>query len=100
MAQHVLVGAPEHFALIGFSMGGYVARHIACLVPKRVQALVLVATSARADTPEQARCPVLLVHPAADRWTDVSISLPFFEGLRVPKRLVMLENAGHFPVEE
>ncbi len=45
-------------------------------------------------------CPVLLAHPADDRWTDVSITLPFFERLRVPKRLVMLDNAGHFPIEE
>ncbi|MFP2904373.1 alpha/beta hydrolase [Pyxidicoccus sp. 3LFB2] len=45
-------------------------------------------------------CPVLLTHPAEDRWTDVSLSRPFFERLRVPKRLVLLENAGHFPVEE
>ena len=45
-------------------------------------------------------CPVLLVHPADDRWTDVSVTLPFFKRLRVPKRLVMLDNAGHFPVEE
>jgi alpha-beta hydrolase superfamily lysophospholipase len=45
-------------------------------------------------------CPVLLTHPAADRWTPVSASEPFFDRLRVPKRRVMLENAGHFPVEE
>jgi len=45
-------------------------------------------------------CPVLLAHPADDRWTHVSLSRPFFERLRVPKRLVLLENAGHFPVEE
>lgn len=45
-------------------------------------------------------CPVLLVHPAEDRWTHVSLSRPFFDRLRVPKRLVLLENAGHFPVEE
>ncbi|WNG38680.1 alpha/beta hydrolase [Archangium violaceum] len=45
-------------------------------------------------------CPVLLTHPADDRWTNVSLSRPFFERLRVPKRLVLLENAGHFPVEE
>jgi alpha-beta hydrolase superfamily lysophospholipase len=44
-------------------------------------------------------CPVLLTHPAEDRWTDVALSRPFFDRLRVPKRLVMLENAGHFPVE-
>jgi alpha-beta hydrolase superfamily lysophospholipase len=45
-------------------------------------------------------CPVLLVHPADDRWTDVSVTEPFFERLRVPKRVVMLDNAGHLPVEE
>ncbi|WOS61416.1 alpha/beta fold hydrolase [Sinorhizobium fredii] len=55
MAQHVLTDAPQHFAIIGFSMGGYVAREVVRLAPERVQALVLVATSARADTPEQAR---------------------------------------------
>jgi alpha-beta hydrolase superfamily lysophospholipase len=45
-------------------------------------------------------CPVLLVHPADDRWTDVTFSRPFFDRLKVPKRLVMLTNAGHFPIEE
>lgn len=45
-------------------------------------------------------CPVLLVHPADDRWTDVTLSRPFFDQLTVPKRLVMLGNAGHFPIEE
>jgi alpha-beta hydrolase superfamily lysophospholipase len=45
-------------------------------------------------------CPVLLVHPADDRWTDVAISRPFFDRLKVPKQLVMLGNAGHFPIEE
>lgn len=45
-------------------------------------------------------CPVLLVHPANDRWTDVAISRPFFDRLKVPKQLVMLGNAGHFPIEE
>jgi alpha-beta hydrolase superfamily lysophospholipase len=45
-------------------------------------------------------CPVLLVHPADDRWTDVAISRPFFDRLKAPKRLVMLGNAGHFPIEE
>jgi pimeloyl-ACP methyl ester carboxylesterase len=55
MAQRVLAEAPARFALIGFSMGGYVAREIVRIAPGRVQALVLVATSARADTAAQAR---------------------------------------------
>ncbi|MCJ2122728.1 alpha/beta fold hydrolase [Methylobacterium sp. J-077] len=55
MAGRVAAEAPDRFALVGFSMGGYVAREIARLAPDRVQALVLIATSARADTPAQAR---------------------------------------------
>jgi pimeloyl-ACP methyl ester carboxylesterase len=39
------------FLLVGFSMGGYVAREIARLAPGRVRALVLIATSTRPDTP-------------------------------------------------
>src|SRR5262249_34118289 len=45
-------------------------------------------------------CPVLLAHPGDDRWTDVALSRPFFDRLKVPKRIVMLSNAGHFPIEE
>jgi alpha-beta hydrolase superfamily lysophospholipase len=46
-------------------------------------------------------CSVTLAHPAVDRWTDLSISRPFFDRIhRVTTSLVMLENAGHFPVEE
>ena len=45
-------------------------------------------------------CPVVLVHPADDRWTPVEISMPFFDALSGEKKLVMLENAGHFPIEQ
>ncbi len=54
MARRALAAAPPSFLLVGFSMGGYVARDIARLAPaygKRVEALVLVATSTRPDTP-------------------------------------------------
>jgi len=51
MADAVLAAAPAHFTLLGFSMGGYVARAIAHRAPERVTALILVATSARADRP-------------------------------------------------
>jgi pimeloyl-ACP methyl ester carboxylesterase len=51
MAARALADAPDSFILVGFSMGGYVAREIARLAPGRVRALVLVATSTRADTP-------------------------------------------------
>jgi pimeloyl-ACP methyl ester carboxylesterase len=54
MARRALASAPPSFLLLGFSMGGYVARDIARLAAeygKRVEALVLVATSTRPDTP-------------------------------------------------
>jgi pimeloyl-ACP methyl ester carboxylesterase len=51
MAARALADAPSRFILVGFSMGGYVAREIARLAPERVQALVLIATSTRPDSP-------------------------------------------------
>jgi pimeloyl-ACP methyl ester carboxylesterase len=38
MARRVIAEAPERFVLIGFSLGGYVAREIARLVPDKVVA--------------------------------------------------------------
>lgn len=46
-------------------------------------------------------CPVLLTQPAADRWTPLELSEPFLAGItRVPVRTVLLENAGHYPLEQ
>ncbi len=46
-------------------------------------------------------CPVLLTQPAADRWTPLELSQPFLAGItRVPVRTVLLENAGHYPLEQ
>jgi alpha-beta hydrolase superfamily lysophospholipase len=45
-------------------------------------------------------CPVLLAQPAADRWTTIEASRPFFDRIKGPKELVMLENCGHFPIEQ
>lgn len=46
------------------------------------------------------RCPVLVIHPAKDRWTPPDLSLPMYEVLPVRKKWVWLENCGHFPVEQ
>ncbi len=45
-------------------------------------------------------CPVLLVHPGADRWTPPALSTGFLDRVRAPHRTVLLEGAGHFPVEQ
>lgn len=46
-------------------------------------------------------CPVLLTQPAQDRWTPLHLSEPFLQRIRkVPVSVVMLENAGHYPLEQ
>ena len=55
IGEGVLAAAPERFVLIGFSMGGYVARTMARRAPDRVQALILIATSGRADSARERR---------------------------------------------
>lgn len=43
--------------VVGFSMGGYVARSIAYRAPEKVERLVLIATSSRSDFPAQQAPP-------------------------------------------
>lgn len=50
MAERVLSEAPERFVLIGFSMGGFVARVLTLMAPRRVTAVAFVASSAREYT--------------------------------------------------
>ncbi|MCH9640640.1 MAG: alpha/beta hydrolase [Actinomycetia bacterium] len=44
--------------------------------------------------------PVTLVAPAADTWTPPELSAGFLHRISAPTRLVMLENCGHYPIEE
>jgi pimeloyl-ACP methyl ester carboxylesterase len=53
IARHVLATAPPRFALVGFSLGGYIAFEMWRQAPQRIAALALVDTSARPDTPAQ-----------------------------------------------
>lgn len=53
IARNVLASAPPSFAMLGFSLGGYIALEIMRQAPERVEGLILVATNARPDTPEQ-----------------------------------------------
>ncbi|WP_285116883.1 alpha/beta hydrolase [Leifsonia sp. fls2-241-R2A-40a] len=53
MAARLLRNAPDRFALLGTSMGGYVALEVMRQAPERVTGLALVSTSAEADSDEQ-----------------------------------------------
>jgi pimeloyl-ACP methyl ester carboxylesterase len=41
----------------------------------------------------------LLAHPGADRMTDIALSRRFFDRLKAPKRMVVLDGASHMPTE-
>ncbi|MEU5758431.1 alpha/beta fold hydrolase [Nocardia sp. NPDC047648] len=46
-------------------------------------------------------CPILLTQPAADRWTPLHLSEAVLSRItRVPVRTVLLDNAGHLPMED
>lgn len=72
LAQLALKAAPQQFILIGFSMGGYVAREICRIAPERVLALVLIATSSRADNVEQTSQKHAAVQAAVSNFRGLS----------------------------
>jgi len=53
IARRILAQAPPRFALVGLSMGGYVAFELLRQAPERVAKLALLDTTARPDAPEQ-----------------------------------------------
>ena len=53
MARRVLDSSPEHFVLVGFSMGGFVARVLCLMAPERVSGVAFVASSARGYSEEE-----------------------------------------------
>jgi len=72
MARGILEAAPERFALAGLSMGGYVSLEVMRQAPGRVEALALLDTSARPDTPEQTEARLALIELArAGRFDEV-----------------------------
>jgi len=60
----------------------------------------LFDTSPAVEPEQFQRCPVLMAHPACDDWTPVAISDRFYQRLAAPKQRVLLEECGHFPVEQ
>lgn len=70
IARSVAQAAPERFVLVGFSLGGYIARKVAELFPERVAALVLVASSLEVDSAERVKAKedaIRALDPAAFR---------------------------------
>jgi pimeloyl-ACP methyl ester carboxylesterase len=53
MARRVLDAAPQRFVLVGFSMGGFVARVLALMAPERVIGVAFIASSARGYSDEE-----------------------------------------------
>jgi pimeloyl-ACP methyl ester carboxylesterase len=53
IARRILAAAPPRFALVGHSMGGYVAFEVMRQAGARIAKLALLDTAARADTAEQ-----------------------------------------------
>ncbi|MGW0161539.1 alpha/beta hydrolase [Mycobacterium sp. NPDC003323] len=55
----------------------------------------------RHTRPERYRgAPVTLVAPAADTWTPPKLSQRFLQRICAPTRMVLLDNCGHYPIEE
>jgi pimeloyl-ACP methyl ester carboxylesterase len=81
IAERLLTAAPPRFALVGLSMGGYIAFEVMRRAPERVARLALLDTSARPDTHEQTRSRRALIELAragrpdevADRLLEVFI---------------------------
>lgn len=72
IARHTADLLPQSFVLIGFSLGGYVARQLAADFPDRVEALVIIASSLREDSEQQLK---------SKRQALQALSAPAFKGL-------------------
>ncbi|WP_180135739.1 alpha/beta fold hydrolase [Acinetobacter sp. YH12070] len=65
IAEHILLNAPPRFVLVGFSLGGYIARTIAQKYPERISALILVASSLRPDSEIQKQLKIAAIQAAS-----------------------------------
>jgi pimeloyl-ACP methyl ester carboxylesterase len=72
MTRRILAAAPPCFALVGLSMGGYIAFEILRQAPERVAKLALLDTGARAETRERTeqRKP-LIAMAKSGRFADI-----------------------------
>ena len=77
IARRILSHAPPSFALIGLSMGGYVAFEMLRQSPGRVAKLALLDTTARPDAPEQTEARKRQIEMARDGRFDGIAQLLF-----------------------
>ncbi|MBL8674592.1 MAG: alpha/beta hydrolase [Rhodospirillales bacterium] len=49
----MLAESPPRFILVGFSMGGFVARVLALMAPERVEGVAFICSSARGNSPAE-----------------------------------------------
>jgi pimeloyl-ACP methyl ester carboxylesterase len=73
IAERILADAPPKFALVGLSMGGYIALSMLRRAPERVARLALLDTNARPDTPEQSeRRRAFMTLAESGRFSEIS----------------------------
>jgi len=73
IARRILEAAPPSFALVGLSMGGYIAFEILRQAPQRVVKVALLDTTARPDSAEQTELRRTLVEMAErSRFAEIS----------------------------
>lgn len=86
IARRVLEQAPPRFALMGLSMGGYIAFELLRQAPDRIERLALLDTTARPDTSEQsARRQALIELAHGGRFGEVADLL--YPSLVAPDRI-------------
>jgi pimeloyl-ACP methyl ester carboxylesterase len=86
IARRLLELAPPRFALLGLSMGGYIAFEVLRQAPARVARLALLDTTARPDSPEQSARRRTLIELARDgRFGEVADLL--YPGFVAPGRI-------------
>ena len=86
IARRILEHAPRRFALLGLSMGGYIAFELLRQAPERIERLALLDTTARPDTAEQtARRQALIELARGGRFGEVADLL--YPGFVAPDRI-------------
>ncbi|HEY0766517.1 MAG TPA: alpha/beta fold hydrolase [Steroidobacteraceae bacterium] len=86
IARRILAGAPQRFALVGLSMGGYIAFEILRQAPERIVKLALLDTAARPDTREQSAARRAQMALAASGRFDEMVEALFVRAVHATRR--------------